>query len=44
MALRLLQFFQTSIESWMNLQTQYDVWLIKKTGKHIKVKPMDGAA
>ncbi len=44
MALRLSKFFQTSIESWMNLQTQYDVWLVQKKAKKIKVKPMNRAA
>ena len=41
---RLSKFFQTSIESWMNLQTQYDVWLVQKKAKKIKVKPMNRAA
>lgn len=44
MALRLSQFFQTSVESWINLQAQYDAWLIKKTGRKIRVQPYDEAA
>ena len=44
MALRLSQFFQTSLESWMNLQTQYDVWLIRHNKPKIKVSPFKDAA
>lgn len=39
MAIRLSKFFQTSVESWVNLQTQYDIWLIRDKAKRIKVKP-----
>jgi len=39
MALRLAKFFETSVESWLNLQSQYDVWLIQKKTMKIKVKP-----
>ncbi len=39
MALRLAKFFDTSVESWMNLQTQYDIWLIQQQTNKIKVKP-----
>jgi addiction module HigA family antidote len=44
MALRLSKFFNTSIEMWINLQAQYDTWLIKKRANKIKVKPFDKAA
>lgn len=44
MALRLAQFFQTSIESWLNLQMQYDVWLIKQKRNKIKVAAFESAA
>ncbi len=44
MALRLSKFFQTSVESWINLQAQYDAWLIKKRASKIKVEPFDQAA
>ena len=44
MALRLSQFFQTSLESWMNLQTQYDVWSIRHSKRKIKVSPFKDAA
>ncbi len=44
MALRLSQFFQTSIESWINLQAQYDTWLIQQNPSDINVRPFDKAA
>lgn len=30
MALRLSKLFNTSIEMWINIQAQYDTWLIRK--------------
>lgn len=44
MALRLSKLFGTSIEMWVNVQAQYDIWLIKKRTNQIKVKPLDKAA
>ena len=44
MALRLSKFFNTSIEMWINLQAQYDTWLIKKQANKIKVRPFNKAA
>ena len=44
MALRLSKFFSTSIEMWINIQAQYDTWLISKQSNKIKVKPFDKAA
>jgi plasmid maintenance system antidote protein VapI len=44
MALRLSKFFSTNIKMWINLQAQYDAWLIKKRANKIKVKPFDKAA
>ena len=44
MALRLSKLFQTTIESWLNLQLQYDVWLIGKKANKIRVKPLKTAA
>lgn len=44
MALRLSKFFNTSIEMWINIQAQYDTWLISKQANKIKVKPFDEAA
>jgi antitoxin HigA-1 len=38
MALRLAKAFSTTPESWLNLQQQYDLWLIKKTHKKGRVK------
>lgn len=39
MALRLAQFFNTSVESWINLQAQYDAWLVQKNATHIHISP-----
>ena len=44
MALRLAKFFQTSMDSWMNLQTQYDIWFMQQKTHKIKVKPFKEAA
>jgi len=44
MAMRLAKFFGTSVEVWVNMQAQYDVWLVKKHEKNIKVKPFKNAA
>jgi len=44
MALRLSKLFSTSVEMWMNLQSQYDVWCIQQHEEDIDVKPLDEAA
>jgi addiction module HigA family antidote len=44
MAVRLSKLFNTSIEMWINLQAQYDTWVISQTAHKIKVKPLDKAA
>lgn len=44
MALRLAKFFETSVESWLNLQTQYDVWRVQQNTDKIKIKPFKNAA
>ena len=44
MAIRLAKFFQTSVESWLNLQMQYDVWLAEQHADQIHVEPYDKAA
>lgn len=44
MALRIAKFFDTSVEMWINMQAQYDVWLIKQKENEIKVKRYDEAA
>ena len=43
MALRLSMAFNTSPESWLNQQTQYDLWVAKKAAKGIKVKQLYAA-
>ena len=43
MALRLSIAFNTSPESWLNQQTQYDLWVAKKEKKRIKVKKLYAA-
>lgn len=44
MALRLSKLLGTSIEMWINIQAQYDTWLISKRARKIKVKPLNKAA
>ena len=43
MALRLSKLFNTSIDLWINLQAQYDSWLISKRAKYIKIIPLKAA-
>ena len=43
MALRLSKAFNTSPESWLNQQVQYDLWHAKRTSKDIKVKKLYAA-
>ena len=38
MAIRLAKAFDTSPESWLNQQMQYDLWQAEKTAGNIKVK------
>lgn len=44
MALRLAKLFGNSVEMWVNIQAQYDVWQVQKRSKKIKVKPLKKAA
>ena len=44
MALRLSMLFTTSIDMWMNLQSQYDTWVINKKANTIKITPLKKAA
>lgn len=45
MALRLSKLLpNTDIELWMNLQRDYDIWLISKEAKKIHITPLDEAA
>lgn len=43
MALRLSIAFNTTPESWLNQQVQYDLWVAIKKGKDIKVKKLYAA-
>jgi len=43
MALRLSIAFDTSPESWLNQQTQYDLWQAKKAKKRLRVKNLCAA-
>lgn len=43
MALRLSIAFDTSPESWLNQQTQYDLWVAKKGKKKLHVKKLHAA-
>lgn len=38
MALRLAMAFNTTPESWLNQQNQYDLWAAKKAAKNLRVK------
>ncbi len=41
MALRLSKLLpNTTIKYWMDIQQEYDIWLISKKSKSIKVKPL----
>ena len=44
MAVRLSKLLSTSIEMWINLQAQYDTWLISRTANKIKIKPLEDKA
>lgn len=44
MALRLSKFFSNSVEMWLNLQMQYDVWQVQQHSDDIKVEPFNEAA
>ena len=43
MALRLSMAFNTSPESWLNQQLQYDLWIARKASRRIKVKKLYAA-
>lgn len=40
MAVRLSIAFNTTSESWLNQQLQYDLWLVEKERKKLKVKKL----
>ena len=44
MALRLSKLLGTSIEMWINIQSQYDIWRISQISHKIKIKPLHKAA
>jgi addiction module HigA family antidote len=43
MAVRLSIAFNTSAESWMNQQTQYDLWHVEKKRKRLHVARLSAA-
>lgn len=43
MALRLSMAFNTTPESWLNQQLQYDLWQAKQENKRMKVKKLYAA-
>lgn len=43
MAIRLSIAFNTSSESWMNQQTQYDLWQAEAHRNELRVKPLVAA-
>lgn len=44
MALRLSKLFGTSIEMWINLQAQYDTWLIMQREDEFDIQRLDKVA
>ena len=40
MAIRLSIAFDTSAESWLNQQVQYDLWQAEKHRKELRVRPL----
>ena len=44
MALRLSKLLNTSVDLWINLQAQYDIWHVTHSKKKIKIEPLDEAA
>ncbi len=43
MALRLSMAFDTSPESWLNQQAQYDLWVARKGARRLRVKKLSVA-
>jgi addiction module HigA family antidote len=43
MALRLSMAFDTSAESWLAQQSQYDLWVTRQGSKGLKVKKLNAA-
>ncbi len=40
MAVRLSIAFDTTAESWLNQQVQYDLWQVERNRKKLRVKPV----
>jgi addiction module HigA family antidote len=43
MAIRLAKAFDTTPESWLNQQMQYDLWVAEKKSKELKVQKLMAA-
>ncbi len=43
MAIRLSKAFETSAESWLNQQMQYDLWVTQQSIGDVNVKPLSAA-
>ena len=43
MAIRLSLAFDTSAESWLNQQTQYDLWVARQNNRRLKVRRLSAA-
>ena len=43
MAIRLSKAFETSAESWLNQQMQYDLWATQQSIGDVNVKPLSAA-
>lgn len=43
MAIRLSIAFDTSAESWLNQQVQYDLWMARNQARNLKVKKLTAA-
>ena len=43
MALRLSKLLNTSVDMWINLQAQYDIWKVKRQARNIKIIPLKAA-
>lgn len=44
MALRLSRLLNTSIEMWINLQSQYDIWNVRQHADNINIVPLEKIA
>lgn len=40
MAYRLSMLLNTSVEMWMNIQRDYDLWKVRQFVKKVKIKPL----